>query len=104
MQSHLNDELGSVDNYKEAIEKFAAQGYEIQITELDITNNGKIDSNTTAEEKQAIYEAGAKAYAQIMNAILEEKAKGANHHCSSYLGIDRQYVLEIRPFSIALWY
>ena len=78
MQSHLNDELGSVDNYKEAIEKFAAQGYEIQITELDITNNGKIDSNTTAEEKKAIYEAGAKAYAQIMNAILEEKAKGAN--------------------------
>lgn len=78
MQSHLNDELGSVDNYKEAIEKFAAQGYEIQITELDITNNGKIESTTTEEEKQAIYEAGAKAYGQIMNAILEEKAKGAN--------------------------
>ena len=78
MQSHLNDELGSVDNYKEAIEKFAAQGYEIQITELDITNNGKIDSTTTEEEKQTIYEAGAKAYGQIMNAILEEKAKGAN--------------------------
>ena len=78
MQSHLNDELGSVDNYKTAIEKFAAQGYEIQITELDITNQGKIDSTTTAEEKQAIYEAGAKAYGEIMNAILEEKAKGAN--------------------------
>ena len=29
-------------------------------------------------QKKAIYEAGAKAYAQIMNAILEEKAKGAN--------------------------
>ena len=78
MQSHLNDELGSVDNYKTAIEKFDAQGFEIQITELDITNTGKIDSNTTQEEIDQIYADNAESYSKIMNAILEEKAAGAN--------------------------
>ena len=78
MQSHLSDEFGTVDNYKTAIEKFDAQGYEIQITELDITNTGKIDSNTTQEEIDQIYADNAESYSKIMNTILEKKEAGAN--------------------------
>lgn len=78
MQSHFSDEFGTVDNYKTAIEKFDAQGYEIQITELDITNTGKIDSNTTQEEIDQIYADNAESYSKIMNTILEKKAAGAN--------------------------
>lgn len=78
MQSHLSDKFGTVDNYKTAIEKFDAQGFEIQITELDITNTGKIDSNTTQEEIDQIYADNAESYSKIMNTILEKKAAGAN--------------------------
>ena len=78
MQSHLSDEFGTVDNYKTAIEKFDAQGFEIQITELDITNTGKIDSNTTQEEIDQIYADNAESYSKIMSTILEKKAAGAN--------------------------
>ena len=78
MQSHLNDAGATVENYKAALDKFAAQGYEIQITELDITNTGVIDSDTTEEEKAEIYKANAEMYSKIMNAILQAKSEGAN--------------------------
>ena len=78
MQSHLNDQSATVENFKTAIEKFAAQGYEIQITELDITNTGKVTSETTAAEKEEVYKANAEMYSGIMTAILDAKKAGAN--------------------------
>lgn len=78
MQSHLNDESATVENFKTAIEKFAAQGYEIQITELDITNTGKVTGETTVEEKEEVYKANADMYSGIMTAILDAKKAGAN--------------------------
>ncbi len=78
MQSHMNDKNATVENYAAALEKFSAQGYEIQITELDVTNCGQITSETTPEEKDEIYAANAEMYAGVMDAILNAKKNGAN--------------------------
>ncbi len=78
MQSHLNDSGATVESYKTALEKFAAQGYEIQITELDVTNTGTVTAETTAEDKAEVYEANAEMYSGIMTAILDAKKAGAN--------------------------
>ncbi len=39
MQSHVDVKVPTVQQYGEALEKFLASGYEIQITELDFTIN-----------------------------------------------------------------
>jgi endo-1,4-beta-xylanase len=64
MQSHLSSSFPSPSYYKQALDKFVKQGYEIQITELDA--GGKNDSD------QATY------YKQIMSAILSAKKAGGN--------------------------
>ncbi|SFS02053.1 endo-1,4-beta-xylanase [Anaeromicropila populeti] len=62
MQSHLSSTYPSVSIYKTALNKFVAQGYEIQITELDAKGNSDSD--------QAQY------YYSIMSAILSAKKAG----------------------------
>ena len=55
MQSHLDSRYPSASEYETALKKFESLGLDVQVTELDITNTGKIDSNTTQEEIDQIY-------------------------------------------------
>ncbi|MBR3770631.1 MAG: endo-1,4-beta-xylanase [Clostridium sp.] len=64
MQAHLDTQYPSASLFKSTIAKFAAEGFEIQITELDAT--------CTNESTQAQY------YYSIMSGILAQKKAGAN--------------------------
>lgn len=64
MQAHLDTQYPSASLFKSTIAKFAAEGFEIQITELDAT--------CTNEATQAQY------YYSIMSGILAQKKAGAN--------------------------
>ncbi len=64
MQSHLDVSFPSASQYKKALEKFAATGLDIQITELDVTTS---DTSEAGLEKQAQY------YSDIFDAIVEYK-------------------------------
>ena len=64
MQSHLSTDFPSVELYAQTVDKFAAQGYEIQITELDVGN--------TSEQVQAEY------IYDLMSTLIEKKTSGAN--------------------------
>lgn len=72
MQSHLdiNNSFHSVENFSRALTAFKNGNFEIQITELDITNYEK-DGKKSEEEF-------AQRYKDIMNAIIETKKSGAN--------------------------
>ncbi len=78
MQAHLADSFGTAENFRTALDAFAAEDFEIQITELDITNTGEVIGTTSAEEKAEVWEANAKLYGEIMTEIIDAKAKGAN--------------------------
>lgn len=71
MQSHLdiNNSYHSVSNFSNALSTFKAGNFEIQITELDITNYEKDGKKTE--------EAFAQRYKDIMNAIITAKKNGA---------------------------
>jgi len=64
MQSHLDTNYPSIAYYTECINKFVKAGFEIQVTELDVTCN--------SESVQAKY------YYDIMKALLTAKKNGAN--------------------------
>lgn len=64
LQSHLDVSFPSVSAYRTALEKFAATGLDIQITELDVTTS---DTSEAGLEKQAQY------YSDIFDAIVEYK-------------------------------
>jgi GH35 family endo-1,4-beta-xylanase len=59
MQSHVNIFYPSMELYKEAIEKYIAAGYEVQITELDIATaingNGPAPDASMAAKQAEIY-------------------------------------------------
>jgi endo-1,4-beta-xylanase len=78
MQSHINDSSTTAARYEEALKKFAAADFEIQITELDVTNTGYVTSETTAEKKASVWEKNAKLYGELMTAIVRQKKAGAN--------------------------
>jgi endo-1,4-beta-xylanase len=78
MQSHINDTSTTAERFANAIAAFAEQGFEIQITELDITNTGTVTADTSDEEKASVWAANAKMYGEIMTAILNQKKAGAN--------------------------
>ena len=78
MQCHFNDSLGTPEALRTALDKFAEQGYEIQITELDVTNTGEVTSSTSAADKESVYAANAEMYSNIMTTLLDAKADGAN--------------------------
>ncbi len=56
MQSHLSTSYPSVATYKEAVEKYATIGCDIQITELDITLSGSADFNTQAKMYKDLFD------------------------------------------------
>lgn len=62
MQSHLATNFPSAAQYKKALEKFAALGLDIQVTELDIT---------TSDTSEAGLETQAQVYSDIMDALVE---------------------------------
>ena len=78
MQAHLNDGGATPERFNNAVDKFREAGFEIQVTELDITNCGTVDENTTPEDKAEVEADGAKMWGDIMTILLNQKAKGAN--------------------------
>lgn len=77
MQSHVNTKGPGVAAYENAIQKFKDVGFQIQITELDISS-GWVTGETSEADKEKAWEANAKAYGDYMGAILRQKAAGAN--------------------------
>lgn len=75
MQSHVGLKTGK-DVYENAIKQFTAQGFEIQITELDIgIGSGALTGTGISDEEK---EKAAEKYGEIMDIILRQKAEGAN--------------------------
>lgn len=77
MQSHINGK-GDEDKFEDALIAFREAGFEIQITELDVTNSGTVTSDTSDETKQTVWAKNAETYGKLMEAILRQKAAGAN--------------------------
>nr|MBP3598614.1 endo-1,4-beta-xylanase [Eubacterium sp.] len=78
MQAHLAEQAANAEVFRETIDAFAAEDFEIQITELDITNTGEVIGTTSAADKAEVWEANAKLYGEIMTEIIDAKANGAN--------------------------
>lgn len=76
MQSHVGLDTAA-SKYETAVEAFTAEGFEIQVTELDV-NSGTVTPETSAADKEKAWEANAKKFGEIMEVILRQKAKGAN--------------------------
>lgn len=75
MQSHLDTAYPTFDAYKTALEKFAAAGFDIQITELDITmgQTSTAAGKLTAEAKAKLLAQQTEYYEKLMNLYLEHK-------------------------------
>ncbi|MGN1206161.1 MAG: endo-1,4-beta-xylanase [Eubacterium sp.] len=75
MQSHVDVKVPTIELYGSALEKFLAAGYEVQITELDVTINfdteGSSASYSYANEHETNAEQ-AKYIGQLMKTILEK--------------------------------
>jgi len=73
MQAHLDTSYPPADSFKFTLKQFLDAGYEVQITELDVT--------TKDDNAQAVY------YYNIMAGILELKKAGGNITCITYWGL-----------------
>ena len=78
MQSHINAKDPGAEHYEAALTAFKEAGFEIQITELDVTCTGMVTEATSAETKEKVWTANAEMYSSLMKAILRQKAAGAN--------------------------
>ncbi|MBP3702415.1 MAG: endo-1,4-beta-xylanase [Lachnospiraceae bacterium] len=84
MQSHLDYDGPSVEFYSNTLQKFADAGFEIQITELDVTINnyyGNYKEEGQTDEQQAEY------FGNLMKAIIAKKKAGANITCLTLWGL-----------------
>ena len=72
MQSHLSTSYPSVDYYTQALNAFIKAGFEVQITELDITNKGDNDLNNYCY--------------QLFKNINTAKKNGGNISCITWWG------------------
>ncbi|MGN0484837.1 MAG: endo-1,4-beta-xylanase [Lachnospiraceae bacterium] len=70
MQSHLDVQWPSVNDYLKALKKFQSEGFEIQITELDVTLNRLGQGHTQEEWNQY--------WRDLMNGLVAAKNDGAN--------------------------
>ena len=73
MQSHVGTTFPSVDYYTAALTSFLNAGFEVQITELDISNSGDVDLANYAY--------------QLMTNVLNLKKNGANITGITYWGL-----------------
>ena len=73
MQSHLDTALPSFETYKEAFDKFVAAGFDIQITELDITMGGTSSAaaQLTPAKKAELMAQQTKYYKDLMQLYLD---------------------------------
>ena len=70
MQSHVNIEYPSIDQYRAAIDKYVAAGYDVQITELDIATN--INGNGPAPDA-AMAAKQAQIYKDLFQCYIDYK-------------------------------
>lgn len=78
MQAHLDMSFPSVSQFKDAVEKFASTGLEVQITELDITQTDTSESGLSAQAQQ---------FKDIMNAICDVRRDGGKITAVVFWGI-----------------
>ncbi len=78
MQMHFNDSTATIENLNRALTMFKDNGFEIQITELDVTNTGKVTSETSEEDKAEVWAENATMYGDIMSTLIAQKKAGAN--------------------------
>lgn len=69
MQSHLDTSYPTFDSYKTALEKFVAAGFDIQITELDITMGAV--GELSAEAKAELLAQQTEYYEKLMQLYLD---------------------------------
>lgn len=95
MQSHISMILPYIQDYEAAIKKYASLGLEINVTELDITN----DSNTSRSLKML-----ADRYKDIVGLLLKMKKEGSANithvtiwglrDCDSWLPSQHDYITQ----------
>lgn len=71
MQSHLDITYPTYDSYKEAFDKFVAAGFDIQVTELDITMTGYENGKDATKEKMLAQQ--AEFYKKLMQLYVDNK-------------------------------
>ena len=100
MQSHVNIEFPPMDQYRATIEKFAAAGYDVQITELDIATaidgNGPAPDSAMAAKQAQIYKELFEIYSDYKDNISSVTLWGINDQHSwrgsqEPLIFDREY-------------
>ncbi len=93
MQSHINEgnvapKADGLNNYQLCLKAFQDNGFEIQVTELDIASPGKVTADSTAEEKAKIEASRAEAWKNVITYILQAKKDGANITSVTIWGIN----------------
>ena len=72
MQSHVDIKVPTIELYGTALEKFLAAGYEVQITELDVTINYDTNGSYSYADEKETNADQAKYVGQLMKTILEK--------------------------------
>ena len=72
MQSHVDIKVPTIELYGAALEKFLAAGYEVQITELDVTINYDTNGSYSYADEKETNADQAKYVGQLMKTILEK--------------------------------
>lgn len=89
MQAHWNIYDPSLDNIRQAIEKYASLGVEIQITEMDVSMFAFDDKRTDlTEPTEAMNELQAERYAQFFEVFKEYKE---HIHAITFWGVADDY-------------
>ncbi len=79
MQSHVDVDRPTIDEYAEALDMFLATGLEVQITELDMTINWDHTSSYTYEDEEQTAEDQAAFARDFMNmVVLKQKNRDKN--------------------------
>ncbi|CDM69886.1 hypothetical protein CM240_2769 [Clostridium bornimense] len=92
MQSHLGLTWPSISYVEEAVQKFTNAGFEIQVTELDVSI-GKGNSISAKEQEQAKY------YSDLMKMLISKKKSGANITGLTYWGLSDKtsWIKDVSP-------
>ena len=78
MQSHVDVKVPTVKQYGDALERFLAAGYEIQITELDFTINFDTDGGTYSYSPEGETSADQKKFVKSLMETIITKQKNRN--------------------------
>ena len=79
MQSHVDVDRPTIEEYAEALDMFLATGLEVQITELDMTINWDHTSSYTYEDEEQTHEDQAAFARDFMNmVVLKQKNRDKN--------------------------